>query len=142
MRKTALLLGGLLLMVAHPVCSKEYKCPERVIVIANEITPVQGFENWSDPQAEFFISGIDLYEGHPHDKVQLKPDNADDPNEADGSVWTLADDSKDLWLVCRYSDTNARLIRQIDGHEKYCAVKDIRGPEDSTAGGGISLACK
>ena len=65
-----------------------------------------------------------------------------DPNEADGAVWTLAENSKDLFMVCRYSDTNARLIKQLEAHEKFCAVKDIRGPEDSTAGGGISLACK
>ncbi len=142
MHKTGLLICGMLLMCAVPAAAKEYKCPEHVVVIANEITPVAGFENWSDPQAEFFISGIDLYEGHPKDKVQLKPDNADDPNEAESSMWSLASDSKDLYMVCRYSDTNARLIKQLEAHEKFCAVKDIRGPEDSTAGGGISLACK
>jgi hypothetical protein len=145
MRKIGLLVCGVLLgsgVVCADASAKEYKCPARIEVSSTEIKPVTGFEAWTDPQTKFYIIGIDLYDGPPHEMAQLKPDNADDPDEGAPSAWTLADSAKGFWMVCLYSDTNARLVKQLDGHEKSCSVKDIRGPEDSVSSGGISLECK
>jgi hypothetical protein len=141
MPKFALFVCGLVVLFCAAAQAKEYTCPERIVVKNNDIVAVHGFETWSNPQAEFFVAGIDLYAGHPRDKVQLKPDNAETPEEADGAMWSLTSGT-DYWMDCLYSDTNARMIRQLDIHEGTCAVKDIRGPEDSTSGGGVSLVCK
>src|SRR5580698_10497273 len=90
--------------------AKEYKCPEQISIAPGQVSAPVDFEGWSDPQMKFFVTGIDVYEGHPNEKAQLKPDNADDPNEAEGSVWTLPNSARGFWMVCLYSDTNARVI--------------------------------
>jgi hypothetical protein len=134
-----LLVGSL---VATQAYAGEYKCPEKITTTGTQVVAVAGFEGWDDPQVPAFVTGINLYDGHPKGMAQLKPDNAEDPNEGDGSVWTLPDSPSGFWMVCTYSDTNARVTRQIDSGEKFCAVKDIRGPEDaSPSGGAISLEC-
>jgi len=66
------------------------------------------------------LRGIDLYDGHPDEMAQLKPDNGDTLTPREPAVWTTEDISpRAYWMACRY-DHGIRYLRRLDALEKRC----------------------
>lgn len=65
------------------------------------------------------LRGLDLFDGHPDEMAQLKPDNGDMPTNHP-AVWTTNDITpRAYWMVCNY-DKNIRYLRRLDALEKRC----------------------
>lgn len=66
------------------------------------------------------MRGIDLFDGHPDEMAQLKPDNGDTRKLNEPAVWTTADISpRAYWMVCNY-DKSIRYLRRLNALEKQC----------------------
>lgn len=75
-----------------------------------------------------------LYDGPPAQMAQLKPDNGDDPQVKE-YTWSLYANPHGYWMVCSYTNTAQRFVRQLNNPQKSCVTKT----QDSVQ---VSLTCQ
>lgn len=102
---TVLILAALMPALA---VAAEYRCPRP-----------DGASQLIKNDRYIALKGISLYDGHPDEMAQLKPDNAEDDATGPG-VWPVEDISpRAYWMVCEY-EQGIRYLRRLPVIEKRC----------------------
>lgn len=71
------------------------------------------------------FSGVHVFDGHPKERADLKPDNGDD---ALPHFWSLR--GKQFWAACSYgSEQKYLLIRQLKSVKHECRMSKVK-PKD------------
>lgn len=109
----------ILSLVAFNISAKEYACPPKLEtnqVIAKNIS---GWKTFLDSNDINILESVDFYNGNPSEMAQMMPDNADSKKDP---VWTFGA-KREIWQVCRYTNTKISLSKNLGSRLKKCAVK-------------------
>lgn len=112
-----------LLLSGTPVAwAAKIECPAGMMTNQTMLGKEQGWEVYVDSvNNHHSLSGITFYATHPKNMASLAPGNED--TKGNKLVWKFAGDGKDeIWLACRYRDTNVQLIQKLPLTIKSCTV--------------------
>ena len=121
-----MLLILLNLQACASLAEDTYNCPEK---IAANSTILNVPEDWKalDSSTQHFLVSSSFSDGHPSQQGFLRPSKIIDASESetgtDIEVYDLSSlFNEHAWLVCRYGNTPATLIRELSQHYSTCKV--------------------
>lgn len=98
----------------------EYRCPESVETTQSLVFTPEGWRSLSDKTKDIQpLERMTIFDGNPEEKASLVPDNEGAQQDLTWTNHTL----KGFWMACSYSQTTARLIREIPRTVKKCVLK-------------------
>lgn len=107
-------------LLAQQAMATPVNCPP---IINTDQTLKQEINGWDGYTAatdsQHVLQGITFYDKHPKENASLAPDNENTKNNK--LVWTF-DKKSDVWVACRYSNTNVQLIQQLPKERGNCTV--------------------
>jgi hypothetical protein len=120
------LLAAMCLVASAGTCfaSEAYTCPTK-ITYASASVAVQnmppGFESLVPASTVSFLTGSNMFNGHPKEEASLMP-NFSSP---DGKIdrWDFVGDfSRGKWISCDYERGFVRLVKRVDDSAKSCTA--------------------
>ncbi|HTL12638.1 MAG TPA: STY0301 family protein [Bdellovibrionota bacterium] len=109
-------------------------CPDRIETAQSLKSAVSPWQTFEDPNTVNYLSMVDYYDGEPKGMAQLVPDNEDSLHDP---VWTFSGD-REIWQVCRYTNTQVSLTKKLPKGIKKCSVKYSKEKPPEVA----SIVCK
>jgi hypothetical protein len=85
--------------------------------LQQEINGWNGYTAATDAQQ--VLQGVTFYDRHPSENASLAPDN-ETPKD-NKLVWSF-DQKDNIWVACRYSNTNVQLIKKLPKALDNCTV--------------------
>jgi hypothetical protein len=100
----------------HISSADPFTCPQHIETQQSLSQEQDGFDQYSRVLANDLLA-VGFTDGHPDEKRLIKPD-AEGPNgEPKYEFFT----SRDIWMLCYYSNTEVTLMKNI-GPQKRCTV--------------------
>jgi hypothetical protein len=108
------------LVLSSTVYAAKPACPDSINTKQSLKNKVQ---EWLEFRSEdgTILKSIEFYDGNPFKKIHLAPDNAE--KGASEQVWTFQK-NQEIWQLCRYTNTNITLTKQMPAGLKTCTVKN------------------
>ncbi|CAK7017309.1 STY0301 family protein [Saezia sanguinis] len=118
---------AMVMFSGHALAEQTVVCPERVLLesatLSQNSVPA-GFEQMVR-QYPLRLRGVSIYDGHPQDNADLKPDD----EMAQHPSWTLEGNYPEgKWLACNYGTGATKLIMRLDDASAYCTAVSEKGP--------------
>lgn len=142
MLKLALFIG-LLFLCSATFAKQEFQCPPKIQLNSATLTGSREVAPYavSVSKTPQWLSGINIFDGHPEQEGALKPLHSKQTGNTETSTWNLDASFPDgKWVSCDYSAGAVRLVARIEDTAKLCraAVNTKHKPNKLE----ISLSCE
>ena len=124
------LLSVLLSQIACASAKLVYVCPAEISASWHVPSPPDGWETLhSDTITRHSLASVTFTDGHPEELAFLRPTGIEgsDSGEKSGyntSIYEFSGVSPDgIWLVCRYSNTPAVIMKRLPASHNICRVQ-------------------
>ena len=107
---------GLLGCTASVGAAQGFSCPSQITAPPALAASYPGWTAWASPRPVHFDQ-IAITSGHPDDEATLVPDI-----ETKKQVGWRLQQGREHWAVCRYDDSNMRLIQLLPQGLRQCVV--------------------
>jgi hypothetical protein len=107
-------------LLAHQAIAATVNCPMVINTHQSLQQEINGWDSYTAAtDAQHVLQGVTFYDKHPRQNASLAPDDENIQNNK--LVWTFNKKS-DVWLACRYANTNVQLIQRLPKELGNCTV--------------------